>query len=68
MQLQLVIRGSTACLQKTFGVQLPLGWVTDPCSTYGQAVFVIRQGMQGERQASLARLWSVADAWSINVS
>lgn len=68
MQLQLIIRGATACLQKTFGIQLPLDWVADSCCTYGQSGLVIRQGVQGERQASLARLWSVADAWTINES
>lgn len=68
MQLQLIIRDTTGCFQKTFGIQVPLGWVTDSCCTYGQAGVVIRLGVQGERQASLVRLRTTADAWSINES
>ncbi|QOX80394.1 SOS response-associated peptidase family protein [Trichlorobacter lovleyi] len=66
MQLRLVMRGTVACLQKAFDIRVPLQWDTCVCSTYGQQWLVIRQGKQGERQASLARLWSVEDAWSIN--
>lgn len=64
MHLQLFIHGAVECLLRTYGIQAPLDLKPDSCTTYGQPWIVIRKKTQGERHASLARLWDVAEASS----
>lgn len=66
MHLQLLLQGPAERLNRTYGIQLSSDWGSDTNNRYGSSGLVIRQGQQGDRQASIVQMLGVVDALMVD--